>query len=73
MRFGRKPVLLVCAITEGHDGRAATATPSLNNLPFDYDQVGTVLSRFYHNFRHADNITSLPNVVTLTSRPVLGL
>ena len=62
MRFGRKPVLLVCAITEGHDGRATTATPSLNNLPLDYHEIGTILGRPYHNIRHANPIASLPTL-----------
>ncbi len=42
--FGCEIVLVVSAIAEWHEGGPAAPAPRLNNLPVDYDQVGTVLS-----------------------------
>jgi len=58
--FCYETVLLVRAIAERHEGGAAASAPSLNNLPLDYYQIGTILGRPYHNIRHTDPITSLP-------------
>ena len=71
--FCYESVLLVRAIAERYEGGAAASAPSLNNLPLDYYQIGTILGRPYHNIRHTNAITSLPTVFTLASRPVLGL
>ena len=73
MRFGHETILPVGAVAEWHEGRCSATAPSLNDFPIHNHEVGTVLGRPYYNFRHADNITSVPNVVTLAFRPVLGL
>ena len=44
VRFCCESVFLVCAVAERHEGGSAAPAPGLDNLPVDYDQVGTVLS-----------------------------
>ena len=63
MCFCCESVFLVCAVAEGHEGGSAAPAPGLDNLPVDYDQVGTVLGRTYYNVRHTHTITSLPIIV----------
>ena len=57
--FCYESVPLVRAVAERHEGRAAASAPSLNYLPLEYYQIGTILG-LYHKIRHANAIASLP-------------